>query len=155
MASKCSIGSKKKKKQVSYCRIKHKDGFVSIFTYAGQPKGDTNGCSVIALAVTVGITYKQANEILKGFGRKYRDVTHDWSGFMLRGPFRWRGKNENQKLKNFCKKHPRGRYMVMFRNRNESTCHLASVIDGVFYDSGSETSNSMVQLSFKYEGLRI
>lgn len=103
---------------------------------ASSKNKEGNDCTVFAWCNTFDCTYERAHYWLRkqGFRSKGKGAKFEYVKRALRqckkvkvkiGPY---NKNNKIKIKDFCEKHPIGRYYVVVRG------HALSIKDGVVYD---------------------
>jgi hypothetical protein len=129
------------------------EGVLVGFTQACGFDWERNDCGVTTLALTAGIPYKLAHALLKLFGRQDGSYA-PWMSFVYRGPFKWRAYVVKPiTIRRFIQKHPKGRYAIVLRPTGK-TCHLASIIDGVFLNGNIDSVRSRIYFAWRCEGLK-
>lgn len=125
-----------------------------VATDAGRIPGESNDCTVRALATVTGLPYEKAHAILANFGRQ-RNKGVVMAQFMHEA---WRGiisgleafkvqilPYDGLTVERFLRRNPKGRYLVSIRQ------HVFAVIDGKAYDTGLSRSRSRVDGLWKIE----
>ena len=113
---------------------------------------DDNNCTVRALAITAGISYKKADAIATEAGRKRNE---GFEPFKLMRSVRKNGIKARkiccgqQSLKQFLKSYPKGRYWTC------TTDHAFAIIDGVIYDTLKLRPQTKVVGAFKIPSQRL
>lgn len=114
---------------------------------------DTKNCTIRALSISAGISYKQADKIGTLAGRERNKGFY--SERLMKEATK-HGITSTRKVfipkisvKKFIEKYPKGRFMCVRRG------HCFSIIDGVIYDNVITTTRHLVNCCYEVESKRV